>query len=207
MEADIGLTNMAMGDNPRYSADNTLLVRFFKHPRQNEAKSKEEGRPIFEETDYIQIMQPGNKDSIVTRPATMRDKDRFAEHYRKYQAREDDDHIEGTLLEQWPGMSRAQVEEFKFLNIRTVEQLANMSDSNAQGIMGINTLKQKAAAYLEAAKDSAVVEQLAEQKNENDELRKLVAELSTKVEVLSEAQAAPKRRTRARKTDEDADAA
>ena len=100
-EADNSLTSMAMNTG-RYNGDDTLLVRFFSHPRQNQSKSEAEGRPIFEDTDYIEIMQPGNKDSIIKRPATEMDKQRFAEHFRKYEARQSEDHVEGTLIEQAP---------------------------------------------------------------------------------------------------------
>ena len=204
MEAEMGLTSMAMGGNQaRYAADDTLLVRFFKHPMENQAKSKEAGRPIFEDADYIEIMQPGNKDSIIRRPATERDKNRFAEHYRKYQVRVDDEHIEGTLLSEWPGISRAQVEELSYMNIKTVEQLASVSDSNAQGILGINALRTRAADYLEAAKEAATTEALADAKRQNEELQELVAELSMKVDVLSNTQPAPKKRGRPKKAPEE----
>jgi len=189
MEAEHGLTDMAM-NNSRYHGDETLLVRFFKHPRRDIAQSEEQGRPIFSEVDYIEIMQPGNKDSIIRRPATDRDKDRFAEHYRKYQARATDEHIEGTPLEEWPAISRAQVEELRFLNIRTVEQLAGMADSNAQNIMGIQMLKSKASKFLQAAEKEATAEKFAE--------------LEAKYEALLAAQEEkPKRRGRPRKTEEE----
>jgi hypothetical protein len=188
-EADYGMTDMAH-NNSRYHGDEKLLVKFFKHPRQDIVRSQEAGRPIFAEEDYIQIMQPGNKDSIVIRPATDRDKDRFAEHYRKYQAREDQSEAEGTPLSEWPAVTRAQVEELKFLNVFTVEQLAGMSDSNAQNIMGISLLKQKAAKYLETADKEATAEKLAE--------------LEAKYQALLEERQveAPKKRGRPRKTAE-----
>jgi hypothetical protein len=158
-EAALDLTQAAFDSSAgRYRGDNHLLVKFFTHPRLNTTRSAEEGRPIYVDTPYIQIMTPGNKDSIVIRPATEMDKARFAEHYRKYQAREDQDAVEGTLLEEWPAISRSQVEELKFLNIRTVEQLANLSDSNGQHIMGVNMLKQKAVKFLDEAKGGALQE-------------------------------------------------
>ena len=193
-EADNSLTSMAMNTG-RYNGDDTLLVRFFTHPRQNTAKSEAEGRPIFEDTDYIEIMQPGNKDSIIKRPATAMDKQRFAEHFRKYEARQSEDHIEGTLIEQAPWVTRAQVEELRFLNIRTVEQLAGLSDSNAQGIMGIQALKQKAKKYLETAKDEATAEALAEQKELN-------TALMARLEALESGDPAPKKRGRPKKVAE-----
>lgn len=184
-EADMGLTNMAFGGNSaRFQGDETLLVKFFKHPRLNDGKSKEEGRPIYEEVDYIQIMQPGNKDSIIIRPATDMDKNRFAEHYNRYTARQQEDYIEGTLLEDWPGITRAMCEELRFFNVRTLEQLIAMSDTNAQGIMGINLLKDKAKSYLEEADSNAAAQALADQKAENERLLGLIGQLNNRLDEL-----------------------
>ncbi len=178
-EADMGITNMAMGGtSARYAGDEHLLVKFFTHPKLNATRTAAEGRPIYEEVPYLQVMQPGNKDSIVIRPATAVDKQRFPEHFRKYELREDTDGIEGTLLEEWPGVTRSIVEELKYLNIRTVEQLANVSDSNAQNVMGISLLKSKAAAYLEAAKDEATAEALAAANERIDQLMERLEEMA-----------------------------
>ncbi len=206
-EADMGITNMAMSTsaNPRYQGDEFLLVKFFLHPRLNTTKSAELGRPIYEEQPYIQIMQPGNKDSIVQRPASEMDKNRFAEHWRKYQSRETNEGVTGTLLEEWPGVTRSQCEELKYLNIRTVEQLANISDSNAQNIMGISLLKQKAAKYLEASKDEATVNALNSANAEIDMLKSQMQQIlaekrdepTADLESLDEEPAAkPKRKRR-----------
>jgi hypothetical protein len=177
-EADYGSTEMAMKNQSRFAADDTLLVRFYTHPRRHPTKSEAAGRPIFEETPYIQIMQPGNKDSIIIRPVTEIDRNRFPEHYRKFMAREDQDHIEGTLLEEWPAVTRSQVEELRYLNIRTVEQLASVSDVNSQNVMGIQILKSKAEKYLEAASSNATADALDAANARIDELMAMVKESS-----------------------------
>jgi len=193
-EAMHDITDMAF-NNSRYHGDEFLLVRFFLHARQNKAKSREFGRPFFEDVPYIEIMQPGNKDSIVKRPATEQDKHRFAEHWKKYQAREDGEHVEGTLLTEWPGISRAQCEDLKYLNIRTVEQLANVNDSNAQNVMGIQMLKQKAIQYLDASKDEATAEALAAANKRIDDLVSLLDSKSD-LESVDEDEQKPKRKRR-----------
>ncbi|MCA1807636.1 MAG: hypothetical protein LC687_07295, partial [Actinobacteria bacterium] len=150
----------------------------------------EEGRPIYAETDYIQIMQPGNKDSIVERPARPADKQRFSKHWAAYESRVGAPTMEGTPLEEWPAISRSQVEELKFFNVHTLEQLVGMSDSNAQGIMGVNLLKERAQKFLEMAEASAAAEQLVAQQEENERLQGLIEELSAKVEALTETEEA-----------------
>ena len=184
-EASMSETNMAMDANQnRYSGDENLLVRFFKHPKLDQGASSEQGRPIYKEVDYIQIMQPGNKDSIIQRPATDIDRNRFAQHFQKYQARQGEEYIEGTLLEEWPGINRAQVEELKFFNVRTLEQLIGMSDSNAQGIMGINVLKARAKTYLEASENEAAAEALETERKRVALLEEQVAALTSKLDSL-----------------------
>lgn len=192
-----GFTDLAMqGAAGRYQGDETLLVKFFLHPRLHPQKSSEAERPIYIDTPYISIMQPGNKDSIVMRPATAMDRNRFAEHWKKFQARTDDteDEVIGTPLSEWAGVSKAQVEELRYLNIRSVEQLATMSDSNTQGIMGINGLKSKAANYLESAKESETRDALAAANARIDELMAMMGEKD-----------APKKRTRRTKAQMEAD--
>lgn len=188
IEADYGITEMAHanGPNARFNGDDKLLVKFFRRPRRDEEKSREQGRPIYVETDYIQIMQPGNKDSIVERPARSADKQRFARHWQAYESRTGSETMEGTPLEEWPAISRSQVEELKFFNVHTLEQLVGMSDSNAQGIMGINLLKERAKKFLEVAEDSAAAEQLLEQQRENEQLRATLAEMQARLEALEE---------------------
>lgn len=182
-------TDLAM-NNSRYHNDDRLLVKFFMHPRVNQRKTKEAGRPIYEEIPYIQIMQPGNKDSIVIRPARDMDKHRFAEHFRKFEARESQDVVEGTRLDDWPAITRSQAEELKFLNVKTVEQLAGMSDVNAQNVMGLNMLKQKAVKYMETSAANATAEKFADLEAKYESLMLQMAE--GKIEK-------PKRKRRSRK--------
>lgn len=174
MEADYGITDMAMSQAT--GGDQSLLVKFFLHPRENGAKSKEAGRPIFEEVPYVSIKQPGQKDSEIVAPASDRHKKRFPEHWRRFLAREDQEQVTGTLLEEWPGVTRSIVEELKHFNIRTVEQLANLSDANAQNIMGINGLKQRASDWLESSSNQASAIALRESTEMNEALLKVVEE-------------------------------
>lgn len=183
-EADIGMTSSAMEQGRQYAGDETLLVKFYMHPRKEKGASIEAGRPIFKDVPYISIMQPGNKDSIVQRPASDKDKNRFQAHWAKFQARESQDEVVGTRIDEWPALSKAQVEELKYMNVHTVEQLVAMSDTNASGMMGINLLKDKAKRYLEAAETNKAAEQLAAQDA-------TIAALQERLERLEHPQDAP----------------
>jgi hypothetical protein len=52
-------------------------------------------------------------------------------------------------------MTPSQIREFDNMGIRTIEQIANLSDSHAQKFAGFYSLKVKAQQFLEQAKDTA----------------------------------------------------
>lgn len=186
-EADYSLTEMAMNTGVGAPGDETLLVKFFLEPVQNKERSNEEGRPIFEEREFVSIMVPGQKDNIVIREARETDKDRFPRHYAAFKNRVEQV-VDGTPLEEWPAVTRSQVEELKFFNVFTVEQLAEISDSNAQNFMGIQLLRQKAKAFLEAANDvGAMADKLSAEIEKRDvEIAALQEALADQAKLLKE---------------------
>ncbi len=183
-EADYGLTHSAMGQGGGQPGDDALLVRFYRQPLQNVAKSEAEGRPIYEDVDMVEIRVPGNKLMVVAEKATQAHKNRFPEHWRRYVARESQEEVTGTLLEEWPGITRSQVEELRFFNIRTIEQLVSLSDTHSGKMMGIQELKRRGAAYLEHSKVQSEANALAEAKRQLDEQQALNATLSSRLEAL-----------------------
>lgn len=196
-EADYGQTAMAMaGQNGRHQGDENLLVRFYMHPAQDKSASLEEGRPIFKDVPFVHIMQPGNKESIIHRKATSMDITRFAEHYRKFEAREDQDVISGTPIIEWPGVSRAQAEELKFFNVVSVEQLAGMSDTNTQNFRGMGELKRRAQAFLDISKDNAGATALAASEKRTEELEAIVKDMAARLGELEEDAPAAKSKRR-----------
>lgn len=155
LQEDIfGATEMALSRKGRFEGDENLWVQFYINPTQDEAASAEAGRPIFKDVEHIKIITPGNKESMIDRPITELDKRRFSSHYEKWK-KTGEEFIEGTLLEEWPSVTRAQVEEMRYFNVRTVEQLANMSDSLAQKFAGIQSLKSQAKIFLNRAEKNA----------------------------------------------------
>ena len=160
MEADYGMTEQAMqGQNARYAHDDKLFVTFFKHPRKDEKRTLKEGRPMYNDEDYVRIMVPGDKDSIVIRPARDMDKERFAKQFAAYEKGEGEAHS-GTPLKAWPMVTRGQVEELKFFGVHTVEALADLADIHVQKFMGVGTLKDQAKAFIQNAKEAAPLVQL-----------------------------------------------
>jgi biotin operon repressor len=136
-------------------ADKALFVQFNMEPHHNQAKSALEGRPIFEEREYIMIMVPGDKDSIVHRPAMESDKQRFWDRYERWKSKVGDHTTTGTPLKMVPWLNSSQVKELEYFNVYTLEQLAALSDNHAQKFMGINALRQRAKDAITASKESA----------------------------------------------------
>jgi hypothetical protein len=181
-----------------------LYVEFYNYPKQNMTKSDEEGRPIFEEMPYIMIMVPGDKSTVVRRPIRtgMHPKDDNNRFHNEYQAflQKKDQPIEGTLLAQWPQVTRAIVLELEALNVRTVEHLANMPDSFASQYMGLQSLKQQASKWLELTKADAPMQQLQSELAERD--NQLAAQGNAIEELQKELAILKKPETKAKKPKE-----
>lgn len=144
----------------RFAMDDKLYVVFTMHAIKNGYRSEQEGRPIFDDVPHIRIHVPGDKTSVTERPVTDEDKVRFASRWEKFQ-RNMEQSPEGTPVEQWPQLTISQVYEFKALGVFTVEQLAGMSDTNAQKFMGGQEIRRRAQAFLAMAKDTAEAQRLA----------------------------------------------
>lgn len=187
------MSDLPGADESRYAADNKLYVEFSRKPRLHPAKSREAGRAIYEEADYVRIHVPGDKSSVVERPVTEMDVQRFADRYKKWQAGQAEAVI-GTPLTALPGMSPAKVEEYKYFKIVTVEQLAEANDGLGQKFMSFQADKARAKAFMEVAANNAPIERM------NEELGKRDAEienLKTMVEALQAASQGSKRKVAA----------
>lgn len=154
--------------NQQSAEDKALLVKFFVKPRQDKAKTIEEGRPIFKDVEYIDIRIPGDRTGGVCRPASFQDKQRFAPNYAAFKQRTEMP-TEGTPLTEWPIITRSLAEELSFHNVKTVEQLAGMADVNVGKFMSLGNFKAKAIKWLEQSSEESKVHALQEQLAERDE--------------------------------------
>lgn len=156
---------------------------FFVEPVKNDAKSKEAGRPIFDEVEIVRLLVAGDPYNQVTHPADSEYiQNRFPEEYRRWKEKKQERHISGTPLRQWPLLSPANVAEFEALNIFNVEGLSNIPETSIGKIMGMREWRAKAQAWLAAAKDSAVITQMA---SENDSMKDQIKDLAEKVTELT----------------------
>jgi hypothetical protein len=169
------------------NGDDNLFVTFYKAPVHLEYRSEQEGRPIYEERVHIRIIVPGDNLNIVERESWEGDQQRFPKQWMAFQAKDTEQGTAGTPLEQWPSLNRAQVEELKALRFYTVESIAGASDLQLQKIgMGGLGLRTKAQAWLNAAKDGALVQKQAVDLERRDaeiaDLKEQVQKLAAAVE-------------------------
>lgn len=171
---------MSRPDESRFSHDDKLYVEFSREPVLHPGKSREEGRAIYEERDFVRIHVPGDKTSVIHRQVTDQDVQRFQTRYDKWKSGQSEA-VSGTPLNALPGMTPSKVEEYKFFKIVTIEQLADANDQLGQKFMSFQADKQRAKQFIEATKGNAPIEKM------NEELQKRDTEienLRTMIEAL-----------------------
>ena len=159
-------------------ADKRLFVEFFKQAVQNGFKSTQAGRPIFDEHDFVRVITPGSRDTVIARVADGSNYAlRFPAQWARYKLNQDQN-VTGTPLAQIPWMTVGLIAELNAVGCRTVEQLVGMPDNLSQKFMGHHQLKQKAQVFLNAAKEAAPLlkmqEELGKRDQEIKELRDMV---------------------------------
>lgn len=128
----------------------------------------------------IDIKVPGQRDGVA-RPASPRDKERFPLHYQAFRNRMEAP-SEGTPLAEWPAISRSFADQLTFMNVKTVEALADLNDSLMHNIPGISNYKQKAKDWLAATKDDAVLSQMRDELTSRDDT---IAEQGKTIDLLT----------------------
>lgn len=150
-----------------------VYARFYWRPKKDEAASAVEGRPIFKDTEYVEIIAAGNSNNIVARPVSDIDRNRFRKAYAKFKEG-DSEQLVGTPLVEIPWMTRSQVEELAYMKVRTVENLAELNDGACSGVPGLYDLKRKAQAWVKKAEGAAPFTAL---QKENEDLKNRIAAL------------------------------
>lgn len=115
-----------------------------------------------------------------------------------------EDPVDGTPLSAWPGVTRGQVDQLKSLHIRTVQDVAALTDSDLERVgMGARRLRDLARAFVKAAdQDADISAALAERDAQIEEMQRQIAELQD-----ANAQLAKNRQKRAKPADAAAGAA
>lgn len=171
-------------------------VRFFTHVDQNPTKSREKGRPIYDEMEAVEISFGGDRlmkrvfpahsfARYFTTPDGQTEEQtyamRFSEHYKRFKSGKEQAQ-DGTPLEELTFLTKGKRMELKALGIHTAENLAALDGQPLKSLgMGGREMKNQAQAYLDSASGSAVATKLAA---ENEDLK-------ARIKMLEEEQLAP----------------
>lgn len=119
-----------------------------------------------------------------TNPVVWPQIERHYDHWKKGQ----DMPTEGTPLEAWPGIAPGQIARLRDMHIRTVEDLATITDSALDKIgMGARALQRQAQAFVNNIDASATAARQAKLEAENETLREQIAELTEAVRAMKDA--------------------
>lgn len=135
------------GGMVEFGSDDKLYVTFSSKAVVDVIKSREAARPIHQQITYVRIQQPAERD-YVERPATDLDIRRFRRQYQHFLDGKAEQ-PEGTLLSVLFFSNPEIVENLKYLKVFTIEQLANLNDTQIQQIgMGGREFHQRAKDFL-----------------------------------------------------------
>lgn len=154
--------------------DRKIIVTFRNHQMQNEGKSKDEGRPIYDDLEVCDIRFPGETrvwgcfPADEVEPNSTRElkysvtyKQAFAEQYARFKSSLPQT-VAGTALADLPFLTEGKRMELRALNIHTAEQLAALDGANLKTLgVGGRELKVQAQAYIDNAGGSAQVTSMA----------------------------------------------
>jgi hypothetical protein len=183
-----------MLDSDIANPDSRLYVEFYSKPIQNEFRSQQEGRPIFEDCDMVKIYVPGDNTTIIDTYVNDSHKARFPLHWAHFQNKREGGQDSGTPLSAWPILTPSQIEELRAIKFYTVESIATASDQQLQRIgmiagMAPTAFRDRAARYLKSAADESYVnlqaEQMKRMEEEREAMKKQMAEMQEMMKVLA----------------------
>ena len=181
--------------------DRALVVEFFTDKKLLGAKSQAEKRPIYEDREYVRIQIKGQDKQLVVHEVTHEHRTKYPIAYQRFVLQKPAPVI-GTPIEQLPGVGPSMAHHLKGLALRTVEDVANISDENTlQRVgMGARDLVNRAKAWLAQTTESTVSLQakLAEKSRENEELRGIVGEMNERIKALEKSPKKAKKNRKAR---------
>jgi hypothetical protein len=173
---------LAQGPNSR------LIAKFSVQAEQDMEKSREAGKPVWKDQEFITIWIPGDKDNVIHRPVRYYDSLNFPTQYAAFKANKNQE-VVGTPLEGVTFLSPSQKAELNYVGIKTVEALATVADVDGQKLMGFNDMKAKALKYIEAMTAAVPGQKLQAELGKRDEeiafLKQMAEEQGKKIEELT----------------------
>lgn len=158
------------------TADKDGVIPVFKMVAQlNQQKSDQAGRPIYDDVEMVEMILVGNPYAKPVEKVHDGHKNRWPEQYRQFKEGQEQTGS-GTPLGEAPWLSKAMQAELIALGIKTVENIAAMTDQFLAKNFGMagQTLRNNAISYL------ADAEKMAPITAANAAAEKLQAELASR---------------------------
>lgn len=132
--------------------DSGLFVRFYSDAILNQQKSDAEGRPMYDQVEMCEVHFPADNTKVRIARATDGNPPYYLRFPAQYAAFKKQEEVvqDGTPIEHWPPITKAQALELKAMNIHTVEMLAATADVNLKW-MGARQLRENAKVWLSEA--------------------------------------------------------
>lgn len=168
---------MDMLQDPQYKTADGAALRIWRDAASNRYLTEQQGRALFDEVIYCEVITPGSRDStpvfelervfceemnhpLPKRSAKYEEYKQYVEDFKKSETV--DSSLAGTPLSQWPEMNRSLVASLKAQGVFTVDALASLPDSKLVVVGPDGRLwREKAKAYIENAKGGAYATELA----------------------------------------------
>lgn len=168
--------------------DKGLVVMFFKKAVHNPARSRETGKPFYDEQVFVRIHPPGERLNIIERPAKGEDSRRFPNQWAQF-SQNKEQVPEGTPIGLLYPDKPAVEATLRACGVFTIEQLADLSGHAIDNVgMGSQAWVNAAKKYLDYANKGVKASQFRAEMEEKDRelkmLRKQVEDLKSTVEQM-----------------------
>jgi hypothetical protein len=194
--------------DPQYRTADGSALRIWRDAALNNFASEREGRPIFDDCIFAEVISPGSRDStpvfeLVRKfaPEANHPEPKYGikyvelkEYVKSFESDEETEKsLTGTPLSQWSEVNRTMQAQLRAQNIYTVDALASLPDTKLT-LVGPDgrTWRAKAQAYLDNAAGTAqatalaaMVEQMKADSTAKDEQ---IAALAAQIAALQAAQ-------------------
>ncbi|TXH52541.1 MAG: hypothetical protein E6Q97_15465 [Desulfurellales bacterium] len=182
-------SNVAEGIQIPGKVEAGVIPRFrVERQRIPDEHDPETGLPKYRTVELVDLLIPGDKNNTPTKRVTPEIKQRFAREYAlwKAQGQASDAQLgDGLPLNQWPQIPKELAAGLAHANVFTVQQLANLSDTQCQirGTIGLRKYRDMAAAFISA---SAAAAPIAELTKKNEALENQMALMKRQMEQMQE---------------------
>lgn len=144
--------------------------RFYMDTVPDKARSDADGVPRFREVEMVEVMVPGDRLNTPVFQVGETHRKRWPGAYKAFRDNQEAP-LQGTPLEQLPGITKSRVQEFQYFHVRTIEQLAGMPDDLLMKAapMDGRSWRDKAIRWADSAAGNAAEERLAAENRAKDE--------------------------------------